>query len=344
MEHQSYKVARKVQETPDTVSIFLASAGDDPLAPFKAGQHLAFDIPEIGERKYVLSSFSSRPGIYRITVAHDTGKTSGHGSFYWTHKVSSGDIVRASGPAGAFHLPDRLERPIVVLSSDIGEAAVAAIAEELAVRAPAHRAIFLHGTLNSATFALKGKLTSIRADLPNASWHVWFSAPLHADREGKDYEKTGEMNADAIGELLPAEPFDALICGPEKFVEAISSKLKDHSLNCKTILSERMGDDIKFTVQDDEDEELPPLKPCAVNFLRSNKQATWTPDQGTLLEFAENIGIDAPFSCRTGMCGACAQKIPTGGVVKIRKTSAKVKEPYQLLCSNIPVSDLEIDL
>ena len=48
-------------------------------------------------------------------------------------------------------------------------AAVTAMAEELAVKASRHHAVFLHATFNSSTFALKGKLGSLKADLPEVT-------------------------------------------------------------------------------------------------------------------------------------------------------------------------------
>lgn len=344
MQKQSYKVVRRVRETPNTVSIFLVAVGNISLAGFKAGQHLSFDIPRVGERKYVLSAFSIRPSIYRITVVHGDEKCLGRGSSYWAYEVSLGDIIQAYGPSGMFHLPHILERPIVLLSNDIGEAAVAAIAEELAVRAPHHRVIFLHGTYNSSTSALKGKLNSIKADLPNASWCTWFSAPRPHDRMGKDFELIGEINVETLGDLLPKEEFDALICGPESFVDSTAVKFLNLKTNCRRILREGMGSRVNPPIEVDQNERLPPLKPRSVNFLRTRKQATWSPEQGTLLEFAENLGIVAPFSCRTGMCGKCAQRVVSGEVAKIRTTSANAQEHHHLLCSTVPVSDLEVDL
>jgi uncharacterized protein len=344
MEARQYKVIRKVRETPNTVSIFLSAADDAALDPFHAGQHLAFDIPSVGERKYVLSAFSLQPKVYRITVVHGDEQDTPRGSHYWTREVSAGDLVQARGPSGVFGLPATLERPILILSKDIGEAAWTAIAEELAVRAPLHRAVFLHSTFNSSTFALKGKLGSLKADMPNATWKILFSNPRQADRQGKEYDLFGELDLRNCANLFPLEEFDAYICGPEDFVASTEATLLGLKTHCRQMFKENMGATIEPPIEIAQQEKLPPLEPRTVTFARAGIKATWTPERGTLLELAEHLGVKAPFSCRTGMCGKCAQKVISGEVTKIRQTYAQTLEHHQLLCSNIPLSDLEIDL
>jgi uncharacterized protein len=342
-----YKVVRRVEETPNAVSIYLSAADDLPLQPFRAGQYLMLRIPGMGERAYILSTFSPQPKTYRITVTL-TGRpdASGiHTSGYWHNTVASGDVLEAIGPIGSFHLPDRLDRPLVFISAGIGEAPMTAMAEELAVRAPLHRAWFLHGTTNGATFALKSKLGFLRSDLPNSQWRVWYSRPRSNDRQDKDYNIRGPLELGILDQLQPINEFDFYVCGPDQFVASSATSLRKLGIPAGRIHSETLG---KADEADPEVVEqatdLAPLEPRTINFVRSGKFATWTPGHGSILEFAEHLGLSAAFSCRTGMCGKCAQRIVSGRVLPIRKTHAKPCEGHQLMCSNVPDSDLVIDL
>ncbi len=339
---RQYKIARKVNETPNTISVFLIS--DGALERFQAGQHLAFDIPGVGERPYVLSAFSPDPKIYRITVVHTDATDAARAASYWTDHAEKGGLIRATGPQGSFHLTAELDRPIVILSKDIGEAAVTAMAEELAVRASRHQAVFLHATFNSSTFALKGKLGSLKADLPNSVWKVWFSNPRQIDRPGKEYDLNGDMDLGECAEFFPREEFDAYICGPREFVAATEAAMRDNGIPCRDIYTQEMGATLAPPAEIANEKELPTLHPQPVTFTTSGIAATWTPEKGTLLEFAESLGITAPFNCRTGMCGMCARKVTSGDVMKIRETSAKTREHCQLMCSTIPMSRVEIEL
>jgi ferredoxin-NADP reductase len=50
-----------------------------------------------------------------------------------------------------------------------------------------------------------------------------------------------------------------------------------------------------------------------VQFQRSGKTADLPPET-TILEAAEEIGVDIPFECRSGICGQCKTRLLTGGV------------------------------
>lgn len=344
MESRAYTVVRKVDETPNNVSIFLKAQDGQPLATFRAGQHLSFDIGQAQKRDYILSAFSAKPGIYRITVAHGGEQHPSSGTNYWIKNVSEGDAVSAAGPHGEFHLPSSLDRPVAVISKDIGEAALTAIAEELAIKWPRHTVVFLHSTYSSSTFALKAKLGSLKADLPNANWRVWFSNPRQSDRAGKEFDLKGEFDLKRHAKFFPPDSFDAYICGPTDFVNETVASLRELDTNCKNILAANMGSAIAPPLEAIQERELPPLEPRKVRFTRSGIEATWSVDRGTLLDFAESLGIEAPFNCRTGMCGKCAQKVSSGEVCKIRDTSAEIPAGYELLCSNVPVTDVDVDL
>ena len=347
MQSRTYKVVRKVEETPMFTSIYLGPADDRALPRFHAGQHLKFHIPEVGERAYALSSFSAEPRIYRITVRHP-GPSKGegkHGNSYWLD-TTNGDEVQASGPAGGFHLPQTLINPLIFISAGIGEAPVAAIAEELAIRAPLHPLQFFHSTVRGSTFALKGKLNSLRSDLHNASFQTWYSHPGPTDREGKDFDQRGEMEMKYLRRMSAGVEDEFFICGPDDFVDRVVAGLGAWGVAPARLHAERLGRQNEEELAELIESEitLPPLEPRQVLFKRSGKTATWTPEAGSLLDFAEALGLELPFSCRTGMCGKCAQQVERGETAKIRKTVARVRPGQELLCSSVPISDLEIDL
>ncbi|MGC1562585.1 MAG: hypothetical protein WA820_22435, partial [Bradyrhizobium sp.] len=242
MTSRAYRVIRKVDETPNTISVYLSSADEGPLPPFNGGQFLSFQIPDVGERAYVLSAFSANPKTYRITVKHRPGDDDAatSGAAYWL-KAGRGDLVMASGPSGSFHLPARLDRPLVFITAGAGEASLTAIAEELAVRAARHPVWFLHQTINASTFALKDKLGSLRADLASAKWRIWYTHPRSFDRKDRDNDHQGEMNLSEFGRLLPGDGYDFYVCGPDGFVASAVDQLRRLDVAPARIHFECMG-------------------------------------------------------------------------------------------------------
>lgn len=53
------------------------------------------------------------------------------------------------------------------------------------------------------------------------------------------------------------------------------------------------------------------------SFERSGTAGEWTPKRGTLLDLAEACGVEPPFDCRIGLCGACRTRILEGAVMHI---------------------------
>ncbi|SRR5579871_159325 len=339
---REYKIVRKVEETPNVLSFYLAARDGQPLQRFRSGQWLKVDIPGVGERSYLLSAFSQDPRIYRITVADD-GSGSSAAAAYWRHQLTQGDVVNAVGPTGSFHLPEQLGRPIMCLASGIGESFLVAAAEELAVRSSGHRAVFLYSTFNSRTFGLKTKLESLRSELRNSNWAIWYSDPDPRDREGRDFHHHGEMDISLCMRFLSSESHDVFACGPDRFIQWIEQELRARRILSSTHFAP-LGKSSSVRPAFEERNAVEPLPARSVHFKRSGISAVWTQEQGTLLDLANTIGLQAPFSCRTGICGTCAQKIISGNVIAIRSTHAQTIKGEELLCSSVPASDLEIDL
>ncbi|MFN5786629.1 MAG: 2Fe-2S iron-sulfur cluster-binding protein, partial [Flavobacteriia bacterium] len=69
-------------------------------------------------------------------------------------------------------------------------------------------------------------------------------------------------------------------------------------------------------------------------------------DGSVLLEAARKAGLEAPFSCKTGICGSCRAKIKNGTVsmkANYALTAEEVEQGYILTCQAQPTcSDLSI--
>ncbi len=81
-----------------------------------------------------------------------------------------------------------------------------------------------------------------------------------------------------------------------------------------------------------------------VTFQRSGREAVWSDNLGSLLEFAEAAGLQPPFSCRAGICNACRTRVIDGDVDYF-ETPLDPPEPGEaLLCCSRPAGPLVLDL
>jgi 3-ketosteroid 9alpha-monooxygenase subunit B len=84
--------------------------------------------------------------------------------------------------------------------------------------------------------------------------------------------------------------------------------------------------------------------PIAVEVELDGQQHTFDDWQGdkVLLEFLEEKGIDAPFSCREGQCSACACMVLEGDVVLKHNEvldEADLADGIRLACQSLPASE-----
>jgi ferredoxin len=73
-----------------------------------------------------------------------------------------------------------------------------------------------------------------------------------------------------------------------------------------------------------------------VIFMRSQKTAQWSPEDGSLLDFAEANGVAVASNCRSGVCGTCSTRLLSGDVAYPVPCEGEVEPGHALICSAIP--------
>ena len=138
---------------------------------------------------------------------------------------------------------------------------------------------------------------------------------LHPSRRLQSLQTTAAQTAVAAPDTLTALKF---LTNPDAWAQDESAE---------TVLS-------KETLQIEGD----------VIFSRSKKKAAWNESVSSLLELAENSGLDPAFSCRAGICNTCTCKLLEGEVEYIEEPLEKPDQGEILICCTRPKGRVVLDI
>jgi ferredoxin-NADP reductase/predicted pyridoxine 5'-phosphate oxidase superfamily flavin-nucleotide-binding protein len=336
-----YQVTRIVDESRVIRSFHLAPADGHAVPPFQAGQHLPIRLKtNTGEtlyRTYTISQAPSDDGL-RLSIKRE-GVASGH----MHDHVHEGDAIEALGPRGQFTIDATLRRPAVLIGAGVGITPMVAFARHVVTEGFRHRRT---RPLYVVQVARSQDLRAFGDELQSLVLRAKGAMKLHVvlDESGGAPEAAlkGPLTLDLLKTLLPFDDHEFFLCGPPGFMQALYDGLRDLGVRDARIQAEAFGpSSLKRSPDGATAAATPPVpaaKQATVTFLRSGDAAEWTPERGTLLEFAEGKGLNPPFSCRAGHCGSCATRMTAGRVTYAEPTAWRPAEGEVLLCCAVPAA------
>ncbi|HJS22516.1 MAG TPA: 2Fe-2S iron-sulfur cluster-binding protein [Steroidobacteraceae bacterium] len=319
---------------------------------FEAGQHLGIRVQLAGDEVRRTYSIVSAPGDPNLRIgvrAHPLGRLSQH----IAQKVRVGDALEVLTPNGSFHttLPDGDGRTYAAFTAGSGITPVLSIVKATLAREPGSRFLLFYGNQNAARTMFLEELLELKdVHLARLSLNFLFT------REPQDVDLlNGRLDGDKVRELAtalfdPAQVDEYFLCGPGDMNDAVMAALVSLGVSAERIHSER------FAVAD----AVPAPQPHAVAAAGSEETTrvsvvmdgrrrsfTMARDSETVLEAAEQAGLDLPFSCRGGVCSTCRTKVARGAVEMAANYALEpweVEAGFVLACQSRPTTpELELD-
>lgn len=304
---RALRVAEVIQETPSVRTFVLAEPdGGRPALPYRAGQHLTLLLDAGGATHRRCYSFSTSPladGLPAITVKR---MADGLVSRHLHDEVQAGDTLLVLDPTGDFTLPTdpAARRHIALVAGGVGITPLVSIAETVLRAEPASRVTLLCGNRNVEEIVFRDRLARLAAQFgPRlAVRHALDSPPASWDG------LQGPLDGGRVLEALGGEPVDQyFVCGPEPMMQAVCAALEQAGVPRSRVHTERFAYAAATATR-------VPDHPAEITFARSGRRVTARPGQ-TILEAGLEAGIDLPFSCTMGGCGACKVRKREGTVV-----------------------------
>jgi ferredoxin-NADP reductase/DMSO/TMAO reductase YedYZ heme-binding membrane subunit len=309
------RVVRIIRQTPNVQTFRFASPDGRPL-PFEhqPGQYLVLSLMINGRkvtRPYTISSSPTKPEYCEITVKReDMGLVSRH----LHDTLREGDIVNLSAPTGRFIFDGTQAKSIVLIAGGVGITPLMAMARYLTDKGWNGEIYFAYSVKTPKDIIFRQELDDLKARFPNLHVHVTLSQAADTDWTGHK----GRVTAEFLTKCIPELPSRLVyICGPDAMMAMTVQVLKDLGVPAEQIKLEKfiaakrpetvMEASGAATAMPDYEGE-PQL-----TFSLSAKSVALLSDK-SLLEIAEEAGVNIDFECRSGICGRCKTRLLDGSV------------------------------
>lgn len=333
------KVSKVSEEAPGLRSFHFQAADGSALPAYEPGQFLPIrlHIPGLEApliRTYTLSD-AQQGSVYRITV-----KREGTASTWLHENIKAGMEIEAKAPCGAFVLDRSSGRAVVLLSAGIGITPMIAMLNSLlndkSGRARPEHIHFIHGARRAEEHPFADELKAAERAHSNLSVHLRDSQA--------DAGPVGRVDIAYLKSVLPFGDYDFYLCGPSTFMQDMYTGLRALNITDDRIRFEAFGPASVKRTQSAKP-ALSVTKPVAprdpersskVVFMRTQRDAQWSPEDGSLLDFAEANGVSVASNCRSGVCGTCATRVLSGDVTYPVPCEGEIPAGHALICSAIP--------
>ena len=381
---REFRVANKVVESEIITSFYFEPTDESPVWEVLPGQYITLRVPGSADpvlKTYSVSCDPSETRHHRISVKREAGLNGapdGVGSCWLHDQVEIGDTIEIAAPRGKFFLDEASTRPVLLLSGGVGLTPMVSMLYRLC---EADRDVhFLHACENGQVHALRDEVLSCANERIQARFI--YRTPTDADRAAKRFDAQGVIDKAFMQTHVPIGDYDAYICGPTPFMVAMYQLLQELGVPKNRIAYEFFGKASSLealagkpakpqsnkaasaaapTIQAltfltnpdawaaDEASDAAP-KPVAdqstgdITFSASNVSATWDGTAGSLLELAENAGLNPEFSCRAGICNSCKCGLVSGEVEYFEEPLIQPEEGQVLICCSRPKGPVVLDI
>jgi ring-1,2-phenylacetyl-CoA epoxidase subunit PaaE len=320
---------------------------------FAPGQHVGVRANIGGQevrRTYSICSDTDEPHLRIGVRVHEQGSM----SRYLSDSMRAGDVIEVMAPAGRFFLiPDATAaRTYSAFAAGSGITPILGIIKNVLRQEPGSRFLLFYGNRTTASIMFAEELMALKDRyMERLSLHFILS------REPQDIELfNGRVDAQKVAELssgvFDASDIDAyFLCGPTAMMSAVRESLLELDVDPARIHSEHFASsrDSASPAAAPVESALPVRKGAHVTVVMDGRRRSFSVNDGatTVLEAAEQAGLDLPYSCRAGVCSTCRARVTHGHVtmkVNYALEPPEVQAGYVLCCQALPAStELELN-
>ena len=328
----------------DAVVLTLQPQDPDAFA-FTQGQYLTFkqdfDGTELRRNYSICAGLDD--GKLQVGIKRVDG---GAFSTFANTELKVGDTLHAMPPSGSFHTPIEPDKAKNYLgfAGGSGVTPVLSILRTVMTREPDSTFTLIYANRAVGTIMFREELE----DLKNR--YMGRLTLIHVLETGQDIDLfTGRVDQEKCAALFKSwidigSIDTAFICGPEPMMLAIADALKSHGLADGQIKFELFSESQKGQLAKQEIKERAKGQAgtkTTVIIDGTGHQFEMPKDQ-SVLETALANDLDAPFSCKAGVCSTCKAKVTEGEYEMLTNHALEdyeVEAGFVLTCQCYALSD-----
>lgn len=270
-------------EATDVFSFLLAPVDGQALPSFDAGSHIDLHLPNGLMRSYSLSG-ASAVGDYRVTIARDPNSTGG--SIYLAETIRPGTTIDISAPRNNFALDEAAARSVFI-AGGIGVTPFLPMMQRLNAIGKPWRIHYSVRTRDRA--ALIGEIEALAAAGAG-------EVHLHVD------EENGGQLLDVGGKIRALDAGDHVYCcGPIGMLDAFRKQCSEAGVPDERVHFEYFKSNVETATGG------------GYELVLAKSGKTVRVEEGqTVLTALLSVGINIPYSCEEGVCGACETRVLAG--------------------------------
>lgn len=249
-------------------------------------------------------------------------------------------------------------RRVVLVAGGVGITPMMSVIRSLTDRCWSGDIHLLFSVRRRHDVVFEDELRHLQRRFPNLRVHVTLTGDPGAEWEGA----RGHISREQIEAWVPGlKGGPVLLCGPEPMMAALRATLIEMGVPPAEILEEAFvsppsadaeaspgaGADASPGADTSLARAAEPAAGSAAPTVRFQRARVSGPADGmTVLEAAEDAGVDIPFECRSGICGQCKTRLVSGRVtmeVQDALTAGDRAGGLILACQARPVRDVVVD-
>ena len=309
---------------------------------FKAGQYIILKTTIDGEEVRRDYSLCTHPesGVISVVV-----KEVSNGTFskYANTELKTGDSIEVSSPKGKFVFePDaNKKRTVVAFAAGSGITPIMSIIKTVLEQEPLSNIVLVYGNKTPNDVIFFDVIQNLKKQYEHR-----FDFKLIFSRANENDALFGRIGKSTVNYILnqtesPQNIDTYYLCGPEQMIHDVTDTLIERGVH---------KDKIKFELffASKKEAKVPSVNvgdgKTKVNVIVDEEEVSFTMLQKkTILEVALENDIDAPYSCKGGICCSCVARLKEGEVIMRQNnilTDSELAEGLILTCQSQPTTSI----